>query len=91
MKLILNIFLYFFIALMIVQNNLIVAGILVLWFTMRCGAVWLLPLAFMIDGYFGAFEHIPVITFYACAWYALSSFVRPRLLVHYKPYEKATR
>lgn len=91
MKHALNLFLYLFIAFMILQNQIFIACIAILWFTFRCGAVWLLPLAFVIDGYFGAFEHVPVITLCACAWYVLSEFVRPRLLVQYESYEKAPR
>jgi len=77
----LNILLYFFIALMLVQNHLIVAFLAVGIFTFRVGAVWLLPLAFLIDGYFGAFYHVPVISLCAIVWFFATEFIRPRLLI----------
>lgn len=81
---------YFFIAVMVVQNHLIIAGVLVLFFTFRRGAVLLIPLAFAIDSYFGAFATMPVITLGTIAWYALSAIVRPQLLMQYKAYGKTT-
>ena len=90
MKLAINIFLYIFIALMMLQNHLIFATVGIVLFTFRCGAVWLLPLAFAIDGYFGAFYAIPYITIAACAWYVVSEFIRPQLLLQYETYGKAS-
>lgn len=75
---------YFLIAVMVVQNYLFIAFLLVLVFTFKRGAVLLIPLAFVIDGYFGAFQAIPTITLFTIAWYAISEFVRPQLLMQYK-------
>ena len=88
MKLFIAFVLYFFIALTVTQNQLIVAALLALWFTARVGAVWLLPLAFLLDGYFGAFAEIPYITLVACIWYVISEYIRPRLIVQSDSYEK---
>ena len=88
MKLFIAFVLYFFIALTVTQNQLIVAALLALWFTVRVGAVWLLPLAFLLDGYFGAFAEIPYITLVACIWYVISEYIRPRLIVQSDSYEK---
>lgn len=71
-----------------VQDHLLFAFLLVLLFTFRQGAVWLIPLAFLIDGYFGSFETLPIITIFTIAWYTISEFVRPMLLMQYKAYGK---
>lgn len=91
MKFLVNLFLYILIALMVTQNHLFVAGLLVLLFTFRVGAIWLLPLAVAIDGYFGAFYSVPVITIVTICWYGISEFVRPQLLMQYKKYEEVAR
>ena len=88
MKLFITLILYFFIALMVMENQLIAAALLALWFTARVGAVWLLPLAFLLDGYFGAFTEIPYISLVTCTWYVLSEYIRPRLIVQSNSYEK---
>jgi hypothetical protein len=90
MKLILNIILFFCIAIMVLQNHLIIAGILALLFTFRCGAVWLLLLAFLIDGYFGAFSSMPVFSLGMLVWYVVSEIIRPQLLLQYESYGKTS-
>ncbi len=87
MKLAFNIFLYFLTAFAVLQGHLLIAGGAVLLFTYRCGAGLLVPLAFLIDGYFGAFYHIPWISIAACIWFFISEFIRPRLLMQYNGYE----
>ena len=86
MSTLLDILIYFLIAVMVVQNHLLIAFLLVLVFTFRQGAVLLIPLAFVIDGYFGAFQTIPIITLFTISWYVISEFVRPQLLMQYKAY-----
>lgn len=90
MKLFLDCLLYILIALTITQNHLVFGFLLSIIFTFRVGAIWLIPLAVLIDGYFGAFYSIPVITITAILLYVLSEFVRPQLLMQYKRYEEAT-
>jgi hypothetical protein len=90
MKFFLNFILYILVALLITQNHLIIGGMLAVLFTFRVGAVWLIPLAICIDGYFGAFYSIPLITIAAILLYLVSEFVRPQLLMQYKRYEEAT-
>ncbi|MBP6923954.1 MAG: hypothetical protein KBC62_01100 [Candidatus Pacebacteria bacterium] len=75
---------------MVMQNHLIVGFLLVVVFTFRVGALLLIPLAVFIDGYFGAFYSVPMITMVAILWYVASEFVRPQLLMQYKRYEEAT-
>jgi hypothetical protein len=90
MRTLFDILTYFLIAVMVVQNHLLIAFLLVLIFTFRRGAILLIPLAFAIDGYFGAFAAIPTITLCTIAWYAISAIVRPQLLMQYKAYGKTT-
>lgn len=87
MKLIFHIVLYFFIALMVLQNHLFIALVATIIFTYRVGALWLLPLSFCIDGYFGAFAAMPIFSMFATGWYVLSEFIRPQLTLQFKPYE----
>lgn len=90
MKTIIDIFLYFLIALAIIQNQLLLAVALVALFTFRVGAVWLIPLAFCLDGYFGAFSQVPLITIYAMIWYGLSELLRPQIMINNNSYGQAS-
>lgn len=81
-----DIFIYLLLATLAMQNHLFLAFVLVVWFTFRRGAVALIPLAFAIDGYFGAFQSVPILTLFIIAWYTVSEFVRPQLLMQYKAY-----
>jgi hypothetical protein len=87
-RFLLNIVLYFSIALMVVENQIFIAALLAAWFTFRVGAVWLLPLAFLLDGYFGAFFDTPYISLITGIWYVASEYIRPRLIVQKNTYEK---
>ncbi len=88
MRLFITLVLYFLIALMIIENQIVVTALLAGWFTFRASAVWLLPLAFLLDGYFGAFSDIPYISLIACVWYVISEYIRPQLIVRAHSYEK---
>lgn len=86
MSIFLDIVIYVLLTILTMQNHLVLAFLMVLLFTFRRGALALIPLAFAIDGYFGAFQSIPTMTLFTIAWYTLSSFVRPQLLMQYKAY-----
>ncbi len=60
--------LYVLIALLIVQNQLLLAFLAVLLFTYYRNAAWLIPLGFLIDGYFEAFFAVPVFSIAAIVW-----------------------
>jgi hypothetical protein len=79
MKLLAYFLLYISIALLVIQNQLLLAGLLALLFTYYLSAVWLIPLGFLIDGYFGAFASVPVFSIITILWYACFEFLRPRL------------
>ena len=71
--------LYILIALLVVQNQIVLATLAALLLTYYVSAIWLIPLGFVIDGYFGAFASIPVFSIVTVVWYAGSEFFRPRL------------
>lgn len=87
MNLVLNIILFMLIALLVVHNFLLLALFLTALFSYRAGAVWLLPLAFAIDGYFGAFHALPLFSMFAAGWYVLTEFIRPQLMLQRNSYE----
>ena len=59
------------------QNLLLFTCMLAVVFTFRFGAVWLLPLAFLLDAYFGAFATAPVFSLVAVCWYVVFELLRP--------------
>lgn len=73
--------LYLLTALLIIQDQLILALLLVLLCTYYRSAAWFIPLGFLVDGYFGAFFGIPMFSIVAILWYAISELLRPRIRV----------
>jgi hypothetical protein len=58
---------------------------LAVFFTYRVGAIWLIPLAICIDGFFGAFYHVPLFSIITTVWYLVSELVRPALVLQAEP------
>jgi hypothetical protein len=83
MKFLVTLFLYFCIALLVTQNHLWWAAGMALLFSFRASALWLIPLAIAIDGYFGAFYTVPLFSIVSCLWYAVSELIKPQLIVQY--------
>ncbi len=79
MILFLYVILYILIAFLIIQNQLLLAFLAVLLFTYYRSALWLIPLGFLIDGYFSAFFAVPVFSIASILWYVVSEFLKPRL------------
>jgi hypothetical protein len=79
MKVIIPVILYLTIAVAILQNMLILAGFLICLFSLNYGALALIPLAIVIDGYFGNFNTIPWLSFTALPWYLLTLYIRPKV------------
>lgn len=65
----------------VLQDAFIVAVPLAVWFSFRCGTSWLLPLAFLVDGYFGAFYTMPIFSIITISWFFIIEIIRPRLLL----------
>jgi hypothetical protein len=85
-----TVILYIAIVLLTVQNHLVLAALCSLVYTYRVGALLLIPLAVCIDGFFGAFYHIPVFSIVATVWYLVSELIRPTLILQSKSYGEVT-
>lgn len=70
---------YFLIALSVLQNWLLVGFVLVMVFSYLYGASMLIPLAFLIDGYFGNFASWPYLSVFSVFWYLLVEYIRPKV------------
>lgn len=90
MKYFFYIFLYMLIALLLVQNYLLAAALGALFFTYRVSALPLIPLAFCVDGFFGAFYHIPMFSIVAVVWYLVSELLRPLIAIKPSIYGNAS-
>jgi hypothetical protein len=84
MRILLPIIQYFIIATSFIQGWLIVFISLVLYFSWRYSAAYLIPLAIFLDGYFGHFALVPWLSFAAIIWYGLFDLIKPRLITHTK-------
>lgn len=74
------ILLYVVIALSVLQNWLVLAGFVIVIFSIRHDPALLIPLAIFIDGYFGNYGTMPYLSFAAVGWFALVEYVRPKLV-----------
>ncbi len=72
--------LYLSVAVAIMQGWLLAALILVVVFSLRLGAAPLIPLAILIDGYFGNFYSLPLLSFLSVWWYLLVLYFRPKIV-----------
>jgi hypothetical protein len=79
MKYLLLFCIYIGIALMLLEQHLVWAVVLIVLFTYFSGAVWLLPLGLLVDGYFGRVATFPIFTISITLWYVVSTLLRPLL------------
>jgi hypothetical protein len=56
---------------------------LVFWLSIRYGAIFLMPCAFLLDGYYGQFNTLPVLFIASIAWYVFFDWLSPRLLLYH--------
>lgn len=78
-----SLLIYISIVISIMQNWLILAAILVSLFSIKYGAVTLIPLAMLIDGYYGNYHAVPVLSIVAVGWFVLVEYLRPRFANFY--------
>ena len=71
----------FLITLAVLQNLLWLAALFALFFTRFFGAMWLMPIAILIDGYFNAFASVPFFSLIAVGWYVLSELLTLRMRI----------
>jgi len=72
--------LYFFAIISFLQNWLLLAIFFTILFSLRFGAVALIPAAILIDGYFGNYYGLPLLSLGAIVWFMLVEYVRPKII-----------
>lgn len=80
MGIIISIILYFIILFSVLQNNLYLSAIAVLLFSVKNGGATLIPLAILIDGYFGNFYNIPYLSLLAVWWFLVVEYIKPKVV-----------
>lgn len=79
MNIIPAILLYVIIAVSIMQNWLVLSVLSVVFFSFRYNAAFLIPLAILIDGYYGNFYSIPYLSFFSVGWFLVVEYLRPKI------------
>jgi len=64
----------------LLQGWLLVATAALLLFSAFGPTAILIPLAVLVDGYFGNFTSVPGLSIVAVGWYLLSEYLRPRMI-----------
>ncbi|MCA9359599.1 hypothetical protein KC850_01000 [Candidatus Kaiserbacteria bacterium] len=80
MGIIISIILYFIILFSVLQNHLYLSVIAVLLFSVKNGGVTLIPLAILIDGYFGNFYNIPYLSLLSVWWFLVVEYIKPKIV-----------
>lgn len=62
------------------QGWLILAFLALLAYSSAGSTAYLIPIAILLDGYFGNFSSVPLLSIAAVAWYLLSEYLRPRMI-----------
>lgn len=66
------------------HGQFLIAGAFSIYFSLIASALWLIPVAFLIDGYFAAFYEVPWLSISTVALYAIIELVRPYITWHTK-------
>ena len=66
----------------VLYGQLLIALIFSTWFSYLVSAIWLVPVAFLIDGYFGTFHEVPTLTITAIILFLLTELARPHFAWH---------
>jgi hypothetical protein len=80
MKVFLAIILYFTVIFSFLQNWLLLLFVSLVVFSIRFGAVALIPAAILIDGYFGNYYEYPYLSFVTILWFVLIEYLRPKII-----------
>lgn len=72
--------LYLCILFSFLQNALLFAVVATVLFSFRYGAASLIPLALVIDGHFGNFHTLPLLSMVSIVWYMLVEYLRPIIM-----------
>tara|TARA_B100000508_G_C11459232_1_gene278341 strand:+ start:743 stop:997 length:255 start_codon:yes stop_codon:yes gene_type:complete len=79
MKYVLATTMYILTVLSFMQNWFLLAVFVVLVFSLRYSALIFIPTAVVLDGYYGLFHTIPILSICAVVWYIAIEFLRPKL------------
>lgn len=71
----------------VMQSHFMFGAAAVLTFTFFFSSLALIPLAILLDGYYGAFFAVPTVSLLAIVWYVISEVVRARMSVVQSEYE----
>jgi hypothetical protein len=80
MQIFIAILLYVGIIIFFVQNWLLLAIFCTVTFSVRYGALALIPLAIVLDGYFGNFYGVPYLSLMSVVWYIITGYMQPKLI-----------
>jgi hypothetical protein len=79
--------LYIVIIFSFMQSHILLGVGAVLLYTLKFSASALLPMAILLDGYYGAFHSVPVFSVCAIGWYLLSEMFRSATNIVQSRYE----
>jgi hypothetical protein len=71
--------LYTLVIFSLLQGWLFPTFCLVLVYSFVYNSITLIPLAILMDGYFGNFYTVPVLSFLAVLWYIVVEYLRPKI------------
>ena len=80
MNIVLPVSLYLSLLFATMQNWLLLAGVLIIVFSLRYKAASLIPLAILIDGYFGNFYTIPFLSLASVVWFMFIEYMHPKII-----------
>jgi len=63
----------------VMQGWMVLAGFLIVLFSVRYSTLPLVFLAIALDGYYGNFFVIPYLSLASVVWYVLMEYIRPKL------------
>lgn len=70
------------------MQSLVILGVIsAVVFTVKYSGIALLPLAILLDGYYGAFYSVPLFSLATIGWYILSELLLSRMSVVQSKYE----
>lgn len=61
------------------QGWVLVSLLLVTMFSVKYGAVLFIPVAIILDGYYGSFFAVPALSIGAIGWFLVIEYTRPKL------------
>lgn len=74
-------FLYLVILFSVLQSSVVVATVSILVFSVKYCTYALIPLAIVLDAYFGAFYVFPVLSCLAVVWCGCVELARPKIFI----------